>query len=181
MAAVSAAERIRGAGLSCEAVSVGSSPSAAVAERFDGVTEVRAGVYMFNDLSLVELGLCDRSEIAMSVLATVISHNRSTGKIIIDAGALALSKDLGFTERSSAHYGELVDSGTGEFLGLVVNAMSQEHGVIDARESDFERLPIGSLVRILPNHACITGAGFDHYSVVDSGEVIAAWDRCTGW
>lgn len=180
-AAVGAAELIRNAGLECPIVSVGSTPSASSGESFGGVTEVRAGVYMFQDLSLVELGTCDRSDIAMTVLASVIAHNRRASTIMIDAGALALSKDLGFTERSEPHYGELIDAVTEEPLGLVVNGMSQEHGIITAREDDFDRLPIGSLVRILPNHACITAAGFDHYAVVEQGQVTGMWERCTGW
>jgi D-serine deaminase-like pyridoxal phosphate-dependent protein len=181
VAAVTAAKHIRAVGLPCATVSVGSSPSATLGQSFEGVTEVRAGVYMFNDLSLVEFGLCERADIAMTVLSTVIAHNRAAGKIIIDAGALALSKDLGFTDRTQPHYGELVHASSRQALGLQVDAMSQEHGMINAGPVDFDRLPIGSLVQILPNHACITAAGFTEYAVIDRDTVTEVWDRCAGW
>jgi D-serine deaminase-like pyridoxal phosphate-dependent protein len=180
-AAVGAAEVIRQAGLECGIVSVGSTPSASCGECYDGVTEVRAGVYMFQDLSLVDLGTCERSEIAMTVLATVVAHNRPASTIIIDAGALALSKDLGFTDRDKPHYGELVDAATAEPLGLVVNGTSQEHGVIEVAPEDFMRLPIGSLVRILPNHACLTAAGHPGYHVTSRGEIEDYWPTVRGW
>jgi D-serine deaminase-like pyridoxal phosphate-dependent protein len=180
-AAVDAATLIRKAGLECPVVSVGSTPSAATGECFEGVTEVRAGVYMFQDLSLVELGTCDRSDIALTVLASVIAHNRRTSTIMIDAGALALSKDLGFTEREKPHYGELIDAVTEESLGLVVDGMSQEHGIIKAQARDFDRLPIGTLVRILPNHACLTAAAHAGFHVIRDRTVIDYWPTVPGW
>ncbi|MEX2642944.1 MAG: alanine racemase, partial [Acetobacterales bacterium] len=48
--AVRAAERLRAAGLPCETVSVGSTPTALHARHLDGVTETRPGVYMLGDL-----------------------------------------------------------------------------------------------------------------------------------
>jgi D-serine deaminase-like pyridoxal phosphate-dependent protein len=180
-AAVSAAETIRQHGIDCPVVSVGSTPSALCGQRFDGVSEVRAGVYMFQDLSLVELGICDRSSIAMTVLATVVGHNRSASTLITDAGAIALSKDLGFTDRDTPHYGEIVDASSEEQLGLLVNNVSQEHGIVEAGAADFERLPIGSLIRILPNHACLTAAAHRGYHIIERGEIVDFWPTADGW
>ncbi|HMC90933.1 MAG TPA: alanine racemase, partial [Allosphingosinicella sp.] len=125
--AVAAAEALRAAGLPAPVVSVGSTPTALFAERLDGVTEVRAGVYMFQDLVMEGLGVCAEEEIALSVLATVIGHRRDRGLLLIDAGGLALSKDTG-SGPAGALYGRLVDAQTAEPVGLDVRSVNQEHG-----------------------------------------------------
>jgi D-serine deaminase-like pyridoxal phosphate-dependent protein len=176
--AVAAAEALRAAGLPAPVVSVGSTPTALFAERLDGVTEVRAGVYMFMDLVMVGLDVCTEADVALSVLATVIGHRRDRGTILIDAGGLALSKDSG----QGGGYGRLVDAATGAPLGLAVASVNQEHGLVPAADADFARLPIGSLVRILPNHACMTAAAHERYHVTEGGaQVVTAWERCNFW
>lgn len=179
--AVAAAEALRRVGLPAPVVSVGSTPTAMFAERLDGVSEVRAGVYMFNDLVMADLGVCSEMEIALSVLATVIGHRRDLGYLLVDAGGLAMSKDSG-PARGEPGYGSLWDVESGARLGLRIASTNQEHGLVPAAEADFERLPIGSQVRIAPNHACMTAAAHERYHVVDGGtEVVAVWDRCNGW
>jgi D-serine deaminase-like pyridoxal phosphate-dependent protein len=179
--AVAAAEALRSAGLKAPVVSVGSTPTALFAERLDGVTEVRAGVYMFMDLVMAELGVCAEEEIALSVLATVIGHRRDRGYLLVDAGGLAMSKDLG-PKRPTPGYGSLWDAATGRPLGLGIASTNQEHGLVPAGEADFDRLPIGTQVRIAPNHACMTAAAHERYHVVEGGtQVLAVWERCNGW
>jgi D-serine deaminase-like pyridoxal phosphate-dependent protein len=136
---------------------------------------------MFMDLVMTDLGVCAEEEIALSVLATVIGHRRDLGYLLVDAGGLALSKDSG-PARDKPSYGSLWDSETGFPLGLTVGSTNQEHGLIRAAEGDFERLPIGSQVRIAPNHACMTAAAHERYHLVDGGaEVLEVWERCNGW
>jgi len=179
--AVAAAEALREAGLQAPVVSVGSTPTAFFAERLDGVTEVRAGVYMLMDLVMANLGVCAEEEIALSVLATIIGHRRDLGYLLVDAGGLAMSKDSG-PVRDKPGYGSLRDAATALPLGLDIASIQQEHGLVPAGEADFERLPIGTQVRIAPNHACMTAAAHDRYHVVESGtEVLEVWERCSGW
>jgi D-serine deaminase-like pyridoxal phosphate-dependent protein len=133
---------------------------------------------MFMDLVMVGLNVCTEADVALSVLATVIGHRRDRGTILIDAGGLALSKDSG----QGGGYGRLVDAATGAPLGLAVASVNQEHGLVPAADADFARLPIGSLVRILPNHACMTAAAHERYHVTEGGpEVVATWERCNFW
>ena len=86
-AAVGAAQRLRAAGLPCPVVSVGSTPTAVHARNLEGVTELRCGVYMFGDVFQSEIHSCGGSDIAVSVLATVIGHREDLGCALIDAGA----------------------------------------------------------------------------------------------
>ena len=99
---VRAAERLRAAGHAAPIVSMGSSPTALHAEHLDGVTEVRAGVYMFGDLFQAEIGTHDLDSIALTVLTSVIG--RRPGRLLVDAGGLALSKDHS-TEAAPKDYG----------------------------------------------------------------------------
>lgn len=181
---VRAAERLRAAGLPCPVVSAGSTPTAVHGEDWTGVTELRPGVYVFFDLDQLALGSCRRGDLALSVLASVIGHNRHVGHLLLDAGALALSKDLSATEfRAEVGYGEVCDPATLEpWPGLYVRDVHQEHGVVPVPDPAlFERLPVGSKVRILPNHACITAAAHDRYHVIEDGRVVDEWDRINGW
>jgi D-serine deaminase-like pyridoxal phosphate-dependent protein len=179
-----AAERLRTEGLPCPIISAGSTPTAVHAQSLDGVTEMRPGVFVFNDLKQLSVGACERNGLALSVLASVIGHNRHNGHILLDTGALALSKDISaHDEYPEVGYGEVCDADTLEPIdGLVVDAVSQEHGIVPVSNPvQFNALPIGSQVRILPNHACITAAGYSHYEVLEGGTIIERWDRVNGW
>lgn len=184
--AVSAAERLRAGGFPVEIISVGSTPTVTYARTLEGVTEARVGVYAFGDLVQAELGTCNVDDIAISVLASVIGHSRSHGRVLVDAGFLALSRDRGTSDFPiDWGYGAVCDALTCELIENVrVDSTNQEHGIITATsgELDWSRFPIGGRVRILPNHACATAAAYDRYFVTDSGErVTGMWKRVNGW
>ena len=133
--AVLAAERLRAAGLPCETVSIGSTPTIIHAESLAGITEIRPGVYTFFDLQQAALGVCTEADIVVSVLATVIGHNRRSQRVLIDAGALALSKDASASEfRPAIGYGLVrpVRGGSLPVEDLFVADVHQEHGFIAA-------------------------------------------------
>jgi D-serine deaminase-like pyridoxal phosphate-dependent protein len=185
-AAVGAATRLRAAGHAAPVVSVGSTPTATYARSLEGVTEVRAGVYVFHDLVMAGLGVCRTGDIALSVLATVIGHQRDRGWVLVDAGWMAMSRDRGTArQRVDQGYGLVCDAAGEPIDGLVMIDANQEHGILASREGpafDVGRLPLGSLVRILPNHACATAAAFDAYHVRGlDGEPDAVWPRMNGW
>lgn len=174
-AAVQAAETLRAGGHACPVVSIGSTPTALFAGDLTGVTEVRAGVYVFNDLVMTGLGVCAPDEIAISVLTSVIGHQRERGWLLVDAGWMALSRDPG---RGDQGYGMVAGH-----PNLIVISANQEHGIIASRSGaavDFAAFPIGSSLRILPNHACATAAQHDRYHVTD-GAGSAVWPRFGGW
>ena len=170
---VAAAMRLRAAGYPCPTVSVGSTPTALSARSLEGVTEVRAGVYVFFDLVMAGIGVCTRDEIALSVLCTVIGHRPDAGWVITDAGWMAMSRDRGTrTQERDFGYGAVCDVGGDEVPELAFRDANQEHGVLhwtgDNAVDLAERFPVGSLLRIVPNHACATGAQFDGYAVLST-------------
>ncbi|MEM9633577.1 MAG: DSD1 family PLP-dependent enzyme [Pseudomonadota bacterium] len=186
-AAVVAAERLRSAGLPCPVVSVGSTPTAHAVQDLDGVTEVRAGVYVFFDLFQAGIGVCTIDDIALSVLTTVVGHQREKGWIITDAGWMALSQDRG-TSRQSVDQGlGLVCDVSGEpYSDLMVIKANQEHGIVAVRPGSnaaLPDLPVGTLLRILPVHACATAGSFHAYNVISSPPAtsLKTWQRFAGW
>ncbi|WP_431510285.1 DSD1 family PLP-dependent enzyme [Variovorax sp. DAIF25] len=183
---VQAAERLRAAGLPCAVVSVGSTPTALSAARLDGVTEVRAGVYVFFDLVMHNIGVCAPDDIALSVLATVIGHQAEKGWAILDAGWMAMSRDRGTAkQKHDFGYGQACDLEGRVIEGYVLSGANQEHGILslaDGTAADIvERFPIGTRLRILPNHACATGAQFPEYHALAQDGSLRAWPRLHGW
>lgn len=185
---VTCADAIRAAGLTCDIVSIGSTPTALLATNLVGVTEVRAGVYPFFDLFQAGLGTCQPSDIALSVLTTVIGKKHKLNRLLTDAGGLALSKDRGTAAQTvDRKYGLVCDAATGRIIrNLIVSGVNQEHGLIstiDGAPLPFDQYPVGTQLRILPNHACMTAAAHDKYYVVDGEQSIVqeTWPRIGGW
>jgi len=183
---VAAATHLRSAGLPCPEVSVGSTPTAHFARDLTGVTEVRAGVFMFFDLVMAGIGVCGIQDIALSVLATVIGHQDEKGWTIVDAGWMAMSRDRGTARLPiDQGYGLVCDLQGNPIPDLIMIDANQEHGILASRpgaQVTASKLPVGSMVRIFPNHACATGAQHDRYYVIDQHETVSAiWPRIYGW
>lgn len=188
--AVAAAERLRAAGLPVDTVSVGSTPTAHAAEDLTGVTELRAGNYVFFDLVMAGLGVCDIDDLALSVVVTVIGHRPEYGWIVTDGGWMAMSRDRGTSVQAQDQgYGLVTDLHGNLIPGLVMTAASQEHGTLTARDgAALPALPVGTRLRILPNHACASAAQHHGYHVIDSSgadqptpAIETFWERVTGW
>jgi len=180
------AEALRQAGLPCPIVSIGSTPTAFSGRDTTGITEIRAGVYLFFDLCQAGIGVCDIDEIAISVLTTVIGHQHDKGWTIIDAGWMALSQDRSTSGQLVNQYLGLVCSADGiPFDDIVVILANQEHGIVSVRPGSgatMPDLPVGTRLRILPNHACATAAQHAAYQVLGDGhEIEATWPRFGGW
>ena len=184
-AIVGAAEKLRAAGIPCPIVSGGSTPTAMHSRDFTGITEMRPGVYVFNDLDQEFIGSCKPADLALSVLASVIGHYPHRNQLLIDAGALALSKDISAQEfQPKVGFGTIADAPVKD---MAVVACSQEHGFVGADDPiPYGNLPVGSRVRVWPNHACITAAAYDRYYVIDSDldggkSIVGTYDRINGW
>jgi D-serine deaminase-like pyridoxal phosphate-dependent protein len=184
---VAAAEALREAGLPCPVVSVGSTPTAHFARDLTGVTELRAGVYLFFDLVMAGIGVCAPEDIALSVVGTIIGHRPEKGWILVDAGWMAMSRDRGTADQPTDQGYGLVAAQDGTVLDdLIMIGANQEHGILAMRPGSrraLPELPVGALVRILPNHACATAAQYDAYHVIENGSDVVSglWPRMRGW
>lgn len=181
-----AGQRVRALGIACPVLSVGATPTAHFAEDLTGITEVRAGVFTTFDLVMKNVGVCSLDDIALSVVSTVIGHNREKGWVFIDAGWMALSRDRGTASQAKDYgYGLVCDLYGSPYHDLCVTITNQEHGII-ALPTDsglsVDHFPVGTRLRILPNHACATAAMHQHYQVLKSHRnEQETWQRITGW
>ena len=157
------ADTLRQGGLRIGQVSVGSTPTAPHAVAVSGVTELRVGNYAFHDMIQVTLGVAREKQCALSVLATVIS-TRGNSRAVLDAGSKALTTEQGAHGNQRLH-------GFGKIQGMSVtlDRLSEEHGVI---ENPDRQLPIGSRVRIIPNHACATVNLYNYAYIVDGDRML---------
>jgi D-serine deaminase-like pyridoxal phosphate-dependent protein len=162
-----ALEILGAAGLTPSIVSGGSTPTAWQTHRIEGLTEFRPGTYVYQDRSQVAIGVCDRDDCAVTVLATVVS-TAVPGQAVIDAGTKALGRepqDLG-----DGSFGELLDR-----QDVTVVRMSEEHGVLDLSRTDW-RPKVGDQVRVIPNHVCIVTHLNDVMVGIRGGEVVERFD-----
>ncbi len=173
---VTFADRLRGEGLSVPIVSVGSTPTMSVIDDLEGVDEIRPGNYAFYDLSQVVYGAAEVAQCALTVLASVVSHQPGSAHSLVDAGALAMSKDAGPTDLGHDSLGAVFADYERSLLdpSARLTGLSQEHGHLASPRA------VGERVRILPNHSCLTAAQFDRYWVVDGDRVVDRWTVARG-
>ena len=163
-------------------MSIGSTPTMSVVDHLDGIDEIRPGNYIFFDAFQATLGSCGFEDTALTVLAAVIHKDNERRRLVVDAGAIAMSKDRGPVGLDPAcGYGHVLDI-HGNETGMRVTSLSQEHGEIEAGDSEiFARLKVGERVRILANHSCLTAAQHSHYHVIENGEIVDRWEIHRGW
>lgn len=164
-------------GLSPEVVSIGSTPTVALADTFlDEITEIRPGNYVFYDYTQVVLGTCKLSDCALTVLASVVGTY--SDRIVIDAGATALSKDQGPAHKiPNCGFGKVIEDYDKCVLASSVNidSLTQEHGKVIVKGESNTRFNNSDLIRILPNHSCLSANLFDKYIVVEQDKILDSW------
>ncbi len=180
-----AAARLRQMDAQPRIVSAGASPTAMHARSLQGITELRAGVYMLGDLLQGQIGTHPLDDIAVTVLTSVIGCYPARGAVLVDAGALALSKDRS-TEAAPRDwgFGRVLDLEARPTLGdALVTRVHQEHGEVRAAAGGLplDRLAVGARLRIAPNHACLTAAAHERYHVLHAGRLVAQWERVNFW
>ncbi len=179
---VALAAKLRSENIEVPCVSIGSTPTINHVDHLRGIDEIRPGNYIFFDAFQATLGSCGFEDCALTVLAAVTHRNLEQKKIIVDAGAIALSKDRGAVEfDANCGYGRVLDL-DGSELGLRVDSLSQEHGVFFVNdEQTFNHLKVGSRVRILANHSCLSAAQHRHYNILENSEIVDKWEIHRGW
>lgn len=163
-------------GIKVKVRSIGSTPTMNQDVDLDGITEIRPGNYIWYDMFQANRGNCEIDAIACSVLTSIIGVYPERETILIDAGALALSKDVGFWRQEPPQFG-LVK----HYPDLILISLSQEHGILKANKERCEQFKVGDKLEILPNHSCLTAACFDEYVCVENGEIVGRIKPAKFW
>ncbi|HEY9405483.1 MAG TPA: alanine racemase [Pyrinomonadaceae bacterium] len=176
------AAALRASGIAVPVVSIGSTPTISTVEHLEGVDEARPGNYIFFDAFQATLGSCRFEDCALTVLSSVVHRDFTRRKVVIDAGAIALSKDRGAVDTdSTCGYGHVLDL-EGRDLNLRIASLSQEHGMIEVHDDAlFDQLKVGTRLRVLANHSCLTAAQHPHYNVLEAGRIVDRWQIQRGW
>ncbi|WP_100334175.1 D-TA family PLP-dependent enzyme [Bacillus alkalisoli] len=157
------------AGIKIKTRSVGSTPTYKMAGAVNGITEVRPGNSVFFDEIQVGLGVTERKNCALTVLASVVGTYKEEGRIILDAGSKTLCLDKG------AH-GNASVKGHGHINGhsnITIERLSEEHGVATFKEDT--ALTLNDKVQIIPNHACTVVNQFNEFYVHEDGVIKDCW------
>lgn len=163
VALVEAADAMRAAGFDPDVVSGGSTPTASWSH-VAALNEIRPGVYVFNDAQQVELGVCDFEDVALAVVATVVS--RSADHVILDAGGKVLGADRSAWATGHGRLPDLPDAR--------ITALSEHHATVTVPPG--AELPErGSRLRVVPNHVCATVNLADELIAVSGGDVVDRW------
>ena len=176
------AGRLRADGIEVPTVSIGSTPSITHVDHLEGIDEIRPGNYILFDAFQATLGSCGFQDTALTVLTAIVHKDPYRRKMIVDAGAVALSKDRGPVDLDpGCGYGRVLDL-DGKDTGMRVAGLSQEHGRVEAGDSEvFDGLKVGDRLQILANHSCLTAAQHSHFNVVENGQIVNRWEIHRGW
>jgi len=156
------------AGLRPPVVSGGSTPTMWRTHELSTVTEIRPGTYIYNDRSTAAINACSWDDCAFTVLATVVS-TAVPGQAVIDAGTKALGREPIRAADVPEGFGSLLDRPE-----VVVQRMSEEHGVLDLSQTDWKP-QVGERVRVVPNHVCVVVHLNDIVAGVRGDTVETSW------
>lgn len=158
-------DELEAAGIACEVVSGGTSPSLFFSHLAEPINENRAGTYVFNDRNMVASGAVGWEDCAMKIAVTVVS-TAVPGQFIIDGGSKTFHSD-----RCAAWegFGRIVED-----PDLLFVRMNEEHGFVQFGASS-RRYRIGDRLHVIPNHVCVAMNMHDEVWVHRGEEVVDRW------
>ena len=157
---------VRALGLEPRILSSGGSPNLGMLQEFHGITEHRAGTYIYNDRMMMAHGMATLDECALQVYATVVSR-AGAERGILDSGSKTLTADTG---------GGLDGFGLiREYPQARIAGFSEEHGMLDLSKTN-DRPGVGTIVRVVPNHVCVVVNMFDRYVAVRGDRLVGEID-----
>jgi D-serine deaminase-like pyridoxal phosphate-dependent protein len=142
-------------------VSTGGTPNVANLGRIKGTTEHRAGTYVFNDRMMLACGAATMDDLALHVVATIVSR-AGPERGIVDAGSKTLTSDTGGLDG----HGLIL-----EHPEARIAKFAEEHGFLDLTKCN-DRPKVGDVVRIVPNHVCVVVNMVDRLVATRGDEIV---------
>lgn len=159
-------------------ISIGDTPTCSVADRFDGIDEIRPGNFVFYDVQQLQTGACTVDDLALAVACEVVARYPSRGELVVHGGAVHLSKDHATLRDGTVVFGSVSLWDSGEWrlqpASTYVASVSQEHGVIRlGADLGVDPPRIGDHVLIVPAHACLAANAVRRYVDLDGRRLAA--------
>lgn len=156
-------------------ISVGDTPTCSLATNFSGVDEIRPGNFVFYDVMQYYLGSCNFNQIAVALACPIVARHKSRNEIVIYGGGIHLSKETVYEKKDRKIYGLIVklhDKGWDKPLSdTYISILSQEHGIIQTTNENFELFKIGETIGVIPVHSCLTANLMKHYTTLDNRKI----------
>ena len=150
-------------------ISIGDTPSCALAENFENIDEIRPGNFVFFDLMQYNLGVCNLNDIAVCMACPVVDINRERNEIVIYGGGIHFSKEF-IMQNGEKIFGQVVKLNETDWQKPAevsyLNSLSQEHGIIQASDKLISEISIGDIVGIIPVHSCMTANLMSFYKTL---------------
>lgn len=162
-----ALQALKAANIPVEIVSGGSTPGAMLSHLITGLTEIRPGTYVYNDLNTYYQGVCGLEDCAARVVTTVVS-TAVPGRAMVDAGSKTLSSDL-LGSGPKTGYGRIMEAPDAPIIKL-----NEEHGHVDVTRSA-HAFRVGEIMTVIPNHVCTCVNMHDEVFLVRKDEVVGSW------
>jgi len=137
--------------------SIGDTPTASVLDDFSGIDELRPGNFVFYDLMQLQIGSCYLQQISAVMRCAVVDKKPKEKQLIIHGGAVHFSKES-FDYGGKKSHGKVVNTTSDSWKlseSYLIN-LSQEHGIVQCDEADYNLYEIGDYVDIIPVHSCLT-------------------------
>ena len=156
-------------------ISVGDTPTCSLATDFSGVDEIRPGNFVFYDVMQYYLGSCNFNQIAVALACPIVARHKSRNEIVIYGGGIHLSKETVYDKKNRKIYGLIVklhEKGWDKPLSdTYISSLSQEHGIIQTTDENFEHFNIGETIGVIPVHSCLTANLMNHYTTLDNVKI----------
>lgn len=153
-------------------ISIGDTPSCSICSDFKGADEFRPGVFVFYDWMQHQLQACTAKQLALAIALPIVAKHKIRNEIVVQGGAVHLSKDSILDQSGQAFFGCAVSSESWEPLPeIYLKKLSQEHGIIHVPDSHWYNYQVGDLIFIMPIHACLT-ANLHHFFFTTTGQRI---------
>lgn len=156
-------------------ISYGDTPSCTLASSFEPISEIRPGNFIFYDLTMEQMGVCEVKDIAVAMACPVIGVNSRRNEVAVYGGSVHFSKEA-LKEGNRLIFGKMVQGFSRGWGDLIPDAqmisLSQEHGIVRIDNPiAFRRIGIGDILTFLPVHSCLTVSAMQEYRCLDGRKI----------
>lgn len=139
--------------------SIGDTPSCSVVDKFEYVSEIRPGNFVYYDAFQLNIGACNLNQIAATMACPIVAKHSNRNELVIHGGAVHFSKDNLKYEPYGTIFGLVINKSDSKIeleQGVYLKKLSQEHGTLTGPSEWVSKCKVGDIIHIIPIHSCLT-------------------------